>query len=295
MDRKLKNTIALLVIFIMILAGGLIYVFVYLEDDIDEKKKRINELNINAYNTEELLNQLKTLNKRVAELDSILALRKYNIPINIQQSRFYDFVNKISFSFAPNSYVNVEYEDSFTLQHYNFYTYKVSGVAYFNEFFKLLYGIEQSKELKKIQRCSIDDNVEVDDDGIPHYKVSFNFTVEAYYSNNDRFTSTELIENNLKPNSLYDIFYPLIRNEIPPNVDNLLDVQTAQLLALIPDGAFLTDAGGRSFVLWEGDQVYLGYLTQLDYNSNKVHFVLNKGGIIEKVTLVLITENNLSE
>ena len=82
---------------------------------------------------------------------------------------------------------------------------------------------------------------------------------------------------------------------MPANVDGKLDVQTAQLLALIPDGAFLTDASGNSFVLWEGDQVWLGYLTQIDYNSNQVHFVLNKGGIIEKVTLALSTEINVSE
>ena len=39
--------------------------------------------------------------------------------------------------------------------------------------------------------------------------------------------------------------------------------------------------------MWEGDQVYLGYLTEIDYDKNEVHFVLNKGGIIEKVTLEL--------
>ena len=82
-------------------------------------------------------------------------------------------------------------------------------------------------------------------------------------------------------------FYPLIRNEIPPNIDDLLDVQAAQLLALIPEGAFIADSKGVTYLLWEGDQVYLGYLTEIDYDKNEVHFVLNKGGIIEKVTLEL--------
>ena len=103
---------------------------------------------------------------------------------------------------------------------------------------------------------------------------------------------TLIKENNLRANTQYDIFYPLIRDKIPPNIDELLDVQTAQLLALIPDGAFITDGSGRSYVLCEGYKVWLGYLTQIDYNSNQVHFVLNKGGIIEKMTLLLSTENN---
>ena len=82
-------------------------------------------------------------------------------------------------------------------------------------------------------------------------------------------------------------FYPLIRIDIPPNVDDLLDVQSAELLALIPEGAFITDSKGTSHLLWEGDKVYLGYLTEIDYDENIVQFVLNKGGIIEKITLNL--------
>jgi hypothetical protein len=295
MDRKKKNTAGLLALLILVALIGFIYNFFVLQDEIEDKAKRIAQLSLNAQNTDDLLEQLRGLEKRVAELDSILALRKYNIPKDVQQSQFYDFINKLTFSFAYDSYVNVEYEEVTTQPNYNYYTYRVSGLAYYNEFFSLLYAIEQSKQLKKVERCAIDDNVNVDDDGLPHFRVTFSLSVQTYFSNTDRFTSANFVENNLRPNSQYDIFYPLIRDAIPANVDNKLDVQTAQLLALIPDGAFLTDASGRSFVLWEGDQVYLGYLTQIDYNSNQVHFVLNKGGIIEKVTLSLSTEIKLSE
>ena len=79
----------------------------------------------------------------------------------------------------------------------------------------------------------------------------------------------------------------MIRNEIPPNVDELLDVQGARLLAIIPEGAFIADTKGNTFLVWEGEQVYLGYLTMIDYNNSTVNFILNKGGIIEKVTLDL--------
>ena len=77
----------------------------------------------------------------------------------------------------------------------------------------------------------------------------------------------------------------------PPNVDNLLDVQGAKLLALIPEGAFIADASGNTFLLYEGQEVYLGYLTKIDYETNRVTFILNKGGIIEKVDLQLQRED----
>jgi hypothetical protein len=40
-------------------------------------------------------------------------------------------------------------------------------------------------------------------------------------------------------------------------------------------------------LIWEGEQVYLGYLTKIDYQNSRVSFILNKGGIIEKMDLEL--------
>jgi hypothetical protein len=67
-------------------------------------------------------------------------------------------------------------------------------------------------------------------------------------------------------------------------------VQGANLLALIPEGAFIADSKGNTYLLWEGQQVYLGYLTKIDYDHNMVSFILNKGGIIEKIDLSLEKE-----
>lgn len=292
MNRKLKNTLALIAILLLIVIGGSIFSFVVQKGKIDNKKKELNSLNANTTNTEELIAKLDNLKRRAAELDSILSLRKFNIPVNVSQSDFYDFVNKVSYNFAPDSFVNIEYIEIINQTHYNYYTYKLSGTAYFNDVYKLIYAIEQSKSLKKILTCNFTNFVSVDDEGLPHYYVNYTLKVAVYFSNNDQFASSVTKENKLVPNPIYDIFYPLIRNEIPPNIDNLLDVQSAQLLALIPEGAFISDSKGVTYLLWEGDQVYLGYLTEIDYDKNEVHFVLNKGGIIEKVTLTLDNENS---
>lgn len=295
MDRKLKNTVILLVIFIVTIILASVYIFIIQKGKIEDRKKKIQELSLNSYNTEELLGQLNTLKKRVAQLDSILAIRKYNIPVQIPQSKFYDFVNDISLSFQPESFVNIEYVEATEGNEYHSYSYKVTGTTYFDEFFYLVYAIEQSKELKKITSCIIDNFVFVEQNGVPHFQVSFNLQVKVYFSSSDRFISANFRENQLRPNTIYDIFYPLIRNEIPPNVEGLLDVQSAQLLALIPDGAFLSDAKGNTFLLWEGDKVYLGYLTSIDFENNTVSFILNKGGLIEKINLSLQKEINKSK
>lgn len=290
MSSKLKNTIIILAILVAIILVGGLFNYVFLKGKITDRENKIKELKLYQLDTEALTQRLNFLRKRVAQLDSILANRQYNVPYNLSQSSFYDFINQVTYSFSPYSYVNIEYEQTEPGSPLSIYRYTLSGTAEFNDLNHLIYAIEESKMLKKISAVELNNNVKVDEDGMPHYLVTFKFKAAVYFSNDDRFYVKDFVENRLEPNPIYDIFYPLIRNEIPPNTEGLLDVQTAKLLALIPDGAFLSDANGNTFLLWEGDKVYLGYLTNINYEKNEVSFVLNKGGIIETVTLKLDKE-----
>jgi hypothetical protein len=287
MSTKIKNTIIVAIIFIAIVLIGGIYNFVYLKNKVSDNQQKLKELKLYQLDTDALKQQLQFLQKRVAQLDSILANRKHNIPFNLTQSNFFDFINQISFNFSPDSFVNIEFVDAFPGANYSYFEYILNGIAEFEDLYNMIYAIEESNQLKKIENLEITNNVKVDKDGTPIYLVTFKLKTKVYFSADERFSFKGAKENSLLPNPVYDIFYPLIRNEIPPNKDGLLDVQSAQLLALIPDGAFLSDAGGNTYLLWEGDQVYLGYLTNIDYQNNKVNFVLNKGGIIENVSIQL--------
>ncbi|MBI9071873.1 MAG: hypothetical protein JEY94_09760 [Melioribacteraceae bacterium] len=287
MDLKLRSTLFLVIILIIIVTVGTVYIFAFQSGDIADREEQLKVLKQNEYDPVALQSQLDSLKKRATILDSVLALRKFNIPMNLKQSDFYNFVNKVSRRFDEISYVNIEYLDEQVTEHFEYYRYRLSGTATFNDIYELIYAVEQSKELKKIESVSMQNFITVDNDKVPHYLVQFDLVATVYSADNDSFASSEFVENKLIPNRLYDIFYPLIRNEIPPNTDNLLDVQTAQLLAIVPDGAFISDASGNTFLLWEGDEVYLGYLTQIDFTKSEVHFILNKGGIIEKTALLL--------
>lgn len=289
MNKKLRSTLGLLALLIIILVAGGIYLFAFQNSAISERRERLDELNANVYDPDELNARYLSLEKRSAELDSILSARKFNIPQSVPTIKFYNFINSIVSNFSPVTQVNVEYIDQIKDKEFFVHEYKLSGNGYFNDVYGLIYAIEQSKELKKIKQLTLGNLVRTDDDGIPLFLVSFEMTAQVYYSEDNRFSPAVSLENNLVAGPLYDAFYPLIRNEIPPNVDELLDVQGAKLLALIPEGAFVADTKGRTYLVWEGEQVYLGYLTKIDYDNNSVSFILNKGGIIEKVTLELNT------
>lgn len=287
MNRKTFSTVLLLIILAIISIVGSVYIFYFQANDIDKNEGKLKKLNTNAQNTEELQSQLDQLLVKVGELDSILALRKYVIPVSLSQAEFFKFINDVSENFGEYSHVDIEYKGAGEKTNFNSYKYLLKGTADFNDLYKMVYAIEQSKQLKKVLKGNLKNFVEVDEEEFPHYLVTYTLDVLVYYSDNDNYASSQYKENRLTSNPLYNIFYPLIRDEIPPNSKDLLDVQTAQLLALIPDGAYVSDATGNTKLLWEGDEVYLGYLTKIDFEKNEVKFVLNKGGVIEKITLQL--------
>jgi len=292
MNKKLISTLSVLALLIIILVAGGIYIFVVQRGDLSERQEKLAELNKNVYDPVKLENRYQELERKSAELDSILANRKFNIPKDISSIKFYNFINSIVANFPKETTVNVEYLRQAPDKEFFFHEYKLTGGGNYNDVYKMIYAIEQSKELKKVGKLTLTNLVKTDDE-IPLFLVNFELVAQVYFSSDTRFAPAEFVENNLYTGPIYDAFYPLIRNEIPPNVDNLLDVQGARLLALIPEGAFVADNKGNTYLVWEGEQVYLGYLTKIDYDSNTVSFILNKGGIIEQVTLQL--DRNLSK
>ncbi len=290
MSKKLRSTLSLVAILVIILLMGGIYIYVFQSGAISEKEERLKELEANSYDPEVLAARYDELKKRSAILDSVLQSRKFNIPKDLSSIKFYNFINSTTQNFSEETQVNIEFLGKQQDKEFYYYEYKLTGNGYFNEVFKLIYAIEQSKELKKITDLSLGNLIKTDEEGIPIFLVTFEMTVQVYFSTDSRFAPEEFVENDLRTGPIYDIFYPLIRNEIPPNIDGLLDVQGAKLLALIPEGAFIADTKGNTYLIWEGEQVYLGYLTKIDYESNTVSFILNKGGIIERINLELERE-----
>lgn len=296
MNRKLKNTLAILGLLVFILLSGGSYLFFFQNSEINEKEDKLKELKSNDYNTEQLTQQLQDLLSKASVLDSILASRKFNIPQNLSSIKFYDFVTDISSGFNYETKADVEYVGQKQDKEFFYYEYKIVGSGDYNDLYRLIHAIELSKELKKVKSVNISNLITTDDEGIPHYIVNYNLIAHVYYSSDNRFATTRLVENDLRSRRIYNSFYPLIRNEIPPNIDGLLEVQGSKLLAIIPEGAFIADSRGNTYLLWEGEQVYLGYLTKIDYDNNLVSFILNKGGVIERVDLFLekeeISRNN---
>lgn len=267
--------------------------FFFQSAKIKEKTKELVALEQeNAlYDPNQLKEQLEDLIFKFSILDSLLANRKYNVPKNVHQAKFYSFLSEQSKGFTDLYSLNVEYKGNSQDGIFMTYDYIVAGQADFMLLYRVMYAIEQSKELKKIKKIDLNSTVIFDKQQKPRFLINFNFEVKVYSSPDDRFVSTIFNENDLRTTLNYDIFYPLLRNDIEPNIEELLEVNGAKLLAILPDGIFVMSDNSKTFYLTEGDPVYLGFLTKIDREKNSAQFVINRGGIVEKIELSLFSNN----
>lgn len=290
MNRKIKNTIVLAVLLVILAALGLGYVYLFQRPKMKAQEAKINELKAQEFDTESLNMQLAEKIQRARSLDSVLAARKFNIPKDISPLHFYEFMNEAQKLLAADARVNIEFVETLPEREFFYHKYKISGICAFKDLYQLIYALEQSKELKKIKDLNLQNFVDPNSDSEPRFLVNFTFTLLVYFSNNDRFTTADYVENNLRTAERYDIFSPLVATNVPLNTDGLVDVQGAKILAVVPEGVFLADIKGESYLLAEGDRVYLGYLTKINFENNSAKFILNKGGIIETIVLSLEKE-----
>lgn len=289
MNKKLRSALILLGLLIIILAASVGYYTFILGKELTKKEEVLNKLNQKIVDENELQFKLETVQRKSLEIDSILSNKRFFVYSELSPLSFFQFTNKVLLPFSSESQVNVEYIEQKSEGEFKTYNYKLSGFGLFDEVFSLIRSIEKSKSLKKIKSFSIGTTVQVDKKGMPTYYTNFEIEVKSYFTSDRNFSPTKEVSDSIDKKYIYNFLYPLIREEIPPNIYELLDVQNARLLALLPDGAFISDTKGNTFLLSEGEEVYLGYLTKIDYNNNIVNFVLNKGGIIERVNLSLET------
>jgi len=83
-------------------------------------------------------------------------------------------------------------------------------------------------------------------------------------------------------------FFPIIMERIPPNTDNLVDLEEATLVSIV-GGKAVFQWKGDYYQLDAGDRVYLGQIIAVDPTQDRVVARLNKGGIIDEIEVNLQT------
>jgi hypothetical protein len=167
---------------------------------------------------------------------------------------------------------------------------EVTGQGYYRNFINFVRQIELSKPLNKVGQVSVNPINELDSYG----KVNYQFSLQSFYDRVKLLGETDLTINNNLLGSVYNPFYPFIRS-VKDNEENLVNVENSELLAISSDKVFLLDQQGIMQRLSEGDEVYLGRLSSIDLDEGTASFTLNKGGIVERITLQVNNDEDENE
>lgn len=248
------------------------------------------------------------------------ALRKWRarykvIPEELTTADVVGYLNTLTAAGFKN--FDVTYAGEHRLDDYAYYAFEVSGRAYYNSLYQLIWEVENNRHFYRIHDLALDqidlmthdrqrgtDRLEV--------MVSFRARLEAYFDGIDGASAPDEIDagtfedqtiavrgsEELPPVPLEVLpdlrpaanpFYPAVLRQIPPNTYGRIDVEAAQLVSIVGDKAVFQENGEvRSAQI--GEKVYLGQIVEVDPAAGRVVARLNKGGIVDEVVKTIRAE-----
>jgi len=279
MSYGLRNTLILLVVLTVFIAGGWGYIYFYQQPKVEELQKKVQQTQQDLNSKQEIANQLPVLQNRYNEAESFFNNYNKALYASSNEDNVFDFLNTISSGSAYTDFT-FAFADSTAQGKFGTLKMNITGQGYYRNFVNFVRQIELSKPLNKISQLTISPINEMDSYG----KVNFSFTLTSFYDRVKLLGEPDLAITNNLVGTVYNPFFPGIR-DVEPNEENLVNVEESKLLAVGTDKVFLLDQTGVLQKLSKGDQVYLGELASINVNQGSASFVLNKGGLIERVTL----------
>ena len=288
MSYGVRNTIILLIVLTIFIGGGWSYIYFYQQPKLNELEQSVEQTRQELNQKQQRADQLPTLQNQFREATKFFDNYYKVLYPNSNEDNVYDFLNRVSTGSAYTEFT-FNFSDSTAYKQYGVINMEVTGQGYYRNFINFVHQIELSRPLNKVSEVSVNPINELDSYG----KVNFRFSLASFYDRVKLLSDSDLeITNNLR-GSVYNPFYPLIRS-VEGNEDNLVDVENSTLLAVSSNKVFLLDQQGVMQRLTEGDDVYLGQLTSVNIGEGTASFRLNKGGIIERVTLQVNNDENES-
>ena len=166
--------------------------------------------------------------------------------------------------------------------------YQLKGIGRYSNIYRFIQYLENSKPLYKIESLKI---------SRPSGSQSSQGDVDVTLKFKGMFASDEKADLTREGNQFelasanyssgYDPFKPFILNILPPNTENLLEIERAKVIAIMKGVAYIQGRSGKMKTMRVGDRVYLGVLEKIDLRKREVIFTMNRGGIFEKKTLRL--------
>lgn len=280
MSYAIRNTLILLLVFLLITGGGYVYISYFQEPQIETLQQQVSTKRTEFSSKQQTANQYEKLKNQFESAQFYIQNFDKALYATSNEDEVFDFINQLNNGSSVTDFA-FTFVDSTSEGQFGVINTSISGSGYYPNLVNFVRKIELSKPINKISGMSITPINDLENYG----RVNFNFSLSSFYSRDTTAQTPELtISNSAVLGSVYNPFFPLIR-DVEPNEGNLPDIENSELVALSANRAFLIDQSGTMQRLLVGDQVYLGSLREINLQQQTATFRLNKGGIIERVTL----------
>jgi Tfp pilus assembly protein PilO len=289
MSYGLRNTIILLVVLTTFIGGAWSYIYFYQQPTLENLEQNVEQSRQELNQKQQKADQLPMLENRFNEAKKFFNNYNKGLYPNSNEDNVYDFLDRVSTGSAYTEFT-FSFSDSTAYNRYGIISMKVTGQGYYRNFINFIRQVELSKPLNKVSQVTVNPINELDSYG----KVNYQFSLDSFYDRVKLLGEADLAIHNNLLGSIYNPFYPAIRS-VKANENNLVNVENSKLLAISSNKIFLLDQQGIMQRLSKGDEVYLGRLSSININEGTASFTLNKGGLVERITLQVNNDEDENE
>ncbi|HQO73520.1 MAG TPA: hypothetical protein PLO58_01625 [Candidatus Marinimicrobia bacterium] len=284
MPYKIRNTIALAVILLIVLIGSVISnssserKIADLSKKNQELSKRLNMLNSQLEN----IGEEEELEQEIRELEIEISKFKKAIVKEDNPTITYDYLTQICQKFCPEMVFDFKPAESGEIQGTKYNDYLIAGIVPFNSLYTFIYQIENQPKLYLLELLEIREQPASED------IIPFAFKLRAFYDENGIEPESIPIREIKTVNIRFNPFYPGIHDPVQiKEEEQYLNPEEAILVGLTPTIAFFKDKNGRTISLTTGEKVAYGYLSKIDWENQAVTFKINRIGVYVEKTIYL--------
>ncbi|MFA6456287.1 MAG: hypothetical protein WCW40_05640 [Bacteroidota bacterium] len=282
MSYKIRNTIALAVIVLLVTIIGGYVTFFYQPKKIDQNKKETAKITAQLQDNTEQMNAIDQNQKKLRETLHRWNNRVKEISGSDVSSQTYGYLSDIiDESGAQQLKMNLSLTGTKEQGTVGYNTYKITGVSEFPNIFRFIWLLENGRKLYKISNLTLrSDEVSSDSVEFPQISMSYDMDINAYFTKEATLGMPVMKPDSTPQPIMSNPFQPSVLRKTPANVRNLVDVDKVSVKATANGKALVMNEQGKLVTLQVGDEVYLGKVSNIIPREGIVEFILNDGGIV---------------
>ena len=281
MSFKIRNTIVLGVVGLLITVAGLFYWAFWQPRSLKKIAKDVAAVDKQLEDLPGLTDEVQRLNLQYQDVRRRYDSRSKEIPQFDISSQTYGYMSR---GIDEAGFLKFDMKFMGTDEHggWGFNTYKLeTGEAQFDNLFRFVYFLENGRRLYKIASMKLESK-EIPDAETKETNrwIAFEMELHAYFVRNIPELATSLAAKALTAiPSPYDPFKPMITQVLSAEApQGEVNADRVDLKAVVPGKAFVL-AESELVVLHLGDKVWRGYVSRIDPSESLVEFTLDEGGV----------------